>query len=102
VGLDYNGGTPDPMPHYLTFDIGAQHALTGLGYSVKVQGNGPVKNVQVLTTNDAGRREGRQEQRMVARRHRDLLAAHQRHADPVRGVRPARVGATSSSRSWMR
>lgn len=50
---DYNGGTPDPMPHYLTFDIGAQHALTGLGYSVKVQGNGPVKNVQVLTTNDA-------------------------------------------------
>ncbi|OZB80032.1 discoidin domain-containing protein, partial [Microbacterium sp. 13-71-7] len=50
---NYNGGTPDPMPHYLTFDIGAEHALTGLGYSVKVQGNGPAKDVQVLTTNDA-------------------------------------------------
>ncbi len=40
------------MPHYLTFDIGAPHTLTGLGYSVKVQNNGPAKNVQVLTTND--------------------------------------------------
>ena len=49
---NYNGGSPDPMPHYLTFDIGAQHPLTGLGYSVKVQGNGPAKDVQVLTTND--------------------------------------------------
>ena len=49
---NYNGGSPDPMPHYLTFDIGAEHALTGIGYSVKVQGNGPAKDVQVLTTND--------------------------------------------------
>ncbi|QDZ14862.1 discoidin domain-containing protein [Humibacter ginsenosidimutans] len=50
---DYNGGDPDPMPHYLTFDIGAEHTLTGLGYSVKVQGNGPAKDVEVLTTDDA-------------------------------------------------
>jgi hypothetical protein len=50
---DYNGGNPDPMPHYLTFDTGAEHTLTGLGYSVKVQGNGPAKDVEVLTTDDA-------------------------------------------------
>jgi len=49
----YNGGDPDPMPHYLTFDTGAEHTLTGLGYSVKVQGNGPAKDVEVLTTDDA-------------------------------------------------
>lgn len=49
---NYNGGSPDPMPHYLTFDIGAERTLTGLGYSVKVQGNGPAKDVEVLTTND--------------------------------------------------
>ena len=48
----YNGGSPDPMPHYLTFDIGGVHTLTGLGYSVKVQGNGPAKDVEVLTTDD--------------------------------------------------
>ncbi|WP_170133197.1 discoidin domain-containing protein [Arthrobacter livingstonensis] len=51
---NYNGGNPDPMPHYITFDTGAEHTLTGLGYSVKVQGNGPVKDVEVLTTDDAG------------------------------------------------
>ena len=50
---DYNNGDPDPMPHYLTFDTGAEHTLTGLGYSVKVQGNGPAKDVEVLTTDDA-------------------------------------------------
>lgn len=49
----YNGGSPDPMPHFLTFDVGATHALTGVGYSVKVQGNGPAANVKVFTTNDA-------------------------------------------------
>jgi hypothetical protein len=50
----HGGGIADtPMPHYVTFDIGAEQTLTGLGYSVKVQGNGPAKDVEVLTTNDA-------------------------------------------------
>ena len=48
----YNNGDPDPMPHHLTFDTGAVHTLTGLGYSVKVQDNGPAQNVEVLTTTD--------------------------------------------------
>ncbi|WP_460518504.1 discoidin domain-containing protein [Humibacter antri] len=49
----YNNGSPSPMPHWLTFDTGAEHTLTGLGYSVKVQGNGPAADVAVYATDDA-------------------------------------------------
>ncbi|WP_460518180.1 discoidin domain-containing protein [Humibacter antri] len=44
--------SPDPMPHWLTFDTGSEYSLTGIGYSVKVQGNGPAANVEVFATND--------------------------------------------------
>ncbi len=48
----YNGGNPDKLPHWLTGDVGGSFDLTGLGYSVKVQGNGPVKDVEVYATDD--------------------------------------------------
>lgn len=52
-GSSWAGGEPAPMPHYLAFDIGAEHTLTALGYSVKVQNNGTAADVVVYTTNDA-------------------------------------------------
>lgn len=45
--------TAAAYPHWLTFDVGGSFTLTGLGYSVKDQTNGPVQDVKVFTTDDA-------------------------------------------------
>ncbi|BDZ48723.1 hypothetical protein GCM10025867_09640 [Frondihabitans sucicola] len=45
-------GVAEPMPHWITFDVGGSFTLTGLDYSVKDQSNGPVKDFSVFATND--------------------------------------------------
>lgn len=49
----YNGGDPDPLPHWITVDVGGSFPLTGLQYQVKNQSNGPVKDVSVYVTDSA-------------------------------------------------
>ncbi|MGA7206491.1 MAG: endo-alpha-N-acetylgalactosaminidase family protein [Specibacter sp.] len=45
-------GVADPLPHWVSWDVGGSFTLTGLDYSVKNQGNGPVKNYKVFVTDD--------------------------------------------------
>lgn len=42
-----------PAPHWLSVDLGASYTVTGIQYSVKKQGNGPIKDYKVFATNDA-------------------------------------------------
>lgn len=49
----YNGGDPDPLPHWITVDVGGSFPLTGIQYQVKNQSNGPVKDVTVYVTDSA-------------------------------------------------
>ncbi|WP_054012437.1 discoidin domain-containing protein [Arthrobacter sp. ERGS1:01] len=41
-----------PAPHWLSVDLGASYTVTGIQYSVKKQGNGPIKDYKVFATND--------------------------------------------------
>ncbi|WP_125609845.1 endo-alpha-N-acetylgalactosaminidase family protein [Specibacter cremeus] len=45
-------GVADPMPHWISWDVGGSFTLTGLDYSVKNQANGPIKDFKVFATND--------------------------------------------------
>ncbi|WP_226656716.1 endo-alpha-N-acetylgalactosaminidase family protein [Leifsonia sp. LS1] len=49
----YNGGSPDPLPHWITLDVGGSFPLTGIQYQVKNQSNGPVADVSVYVTDSA-------------------------------------------------
>jgi len=49
----YNGGDPDPLPHWITLDVGGSFPLTGIQYQVKNQSNGPVADVAVYVTDSA-------------------------------------------------
>ncbi|PYI66770.1 hypothetical protein CVV68_13115 [Arthrobacter livingstonensis] len=45
-------GVADPLPHWVSWDVGGSFTLTGLDYSVKNQANGPVKNYKVFVTDN--------------------------------------------------
>lgn len=45
-------GVADPLPHWISWDVGGSFTLTGLDYSVKNQANGPVKNYKVFATDN--------------------------------------------------
>lgn len=45
-------GVADPMPHWISWDMGGSFTLTALDYSVKNQANGPVKDFKVFATDD--------------------------------------------------
>ncbi|RAN78113.1 hypothetical protein B5P43_17575 [Bacillus sp. SRB_336] len=45
-------GVADPLPHWISWDVGGSFTLTGLDYSVKNQANGPVKNFKVFATDN--------------------------------------------------
>ncbi|MHC6219459.1 endo-alpha-N-acetylgalactosaminidase family protein [Arthrobacter sp. MMS24-S77] len=45
-------GVADPMPHWISWDVGGSFTLTGLDYSVKNQSNGPVKDFKVFATDN--------------------------------------------------
>ncbi|WP_218062911.1 endo-alpha-N-acetylgalactosaminidase family protein [Arthrobacter sp. SDTb3-6] len=45
-------GVADPLPHWISWDVGGSFTLTGLDYSVKNQANGPVKDYKVFATDN--------------------------------------------------